>query len=407
MIKKINPTLIFPFVLVLYEIVNYLSNDMYLPALPEMIRSFNISAATAQLTLTWWFAGMAMAPLLMGVWADRYGRRPVLLIGGVMYTLSSLVCTITTNIDLFMVARFVQGAMVPAMFVAGYAVIHESYEKKAAIKILALMASISLLAPALGPLLGGIILLFGSWRLIFGFITLWSLLNVIALYRVMPETRVADQSTTLHWPSLFSQYRDILLNHRFMLLTFLLGCDLAGFLVWITASPLLIIDHFARTPVIYGWIQAVVFAANLLGNVGVKAMIDRTSASYLIQLGLLICLMGGAGGIAAGLFFQNTPYPFVISMMVFAFGSGIVYAPLNRLAIETSDAPMGMRVAVFTACCTVFFAAGTVLSGFLYRDSILSVSSIIGTLSVMNVVIYLLFNRLMVVPAKEANVEYT
>lgn len=407
MTTKTKLSFIFPFVLVLYEIVNYLSNDMYLPALPDMIHSFNISAATAQLTLTWWFVGMAVAPLIMGVLSDYYGRRPVLLVGGVIYTLSSFVCTITTHIGLFMFARFVQGAMVPAMFVAGYAVIHELYEKKAAIKILALMASISMLAPALGPLLGGVMLLFTSWRSIFGFITVWAAINVIGLYRVMPETRLNEGGATLDWGYIFSQYREIVSNQRFMLLTLILGCDLAAFLVWITASPLLVIDHFARTPVVYGWIQAVVFAANMLGNMGVKAIIDRTSVAYLIQAGLLICLMGGTGGVAAGLFFGSTPFPFVISMMVFAFGSGMVYAPLSRTTIETSQAPMGMRVAVFTACSTAFFAAGTVLSGLLYQGSVLSVSSIIGALSVLNIIIYLIFNRLVVTPANEANVGYT
>src|SRR5579883_2704724 len=77
-----SKSFIFPLLLVLYEISTYLSNDMYLPALPQMMADLGLSAKEAQLTLTTWFLGEASMPLIMGIISDRLGRRPVLLMGG-------------------------------------------------------------------------------------------------------------------------------------------------------------------------------------------------------------------------------------------------------------------------------------------------------------------------------------
>ena len=74
-IKK--KSIIFPILLVLYEIATYLSNDMYLPALPDMMRDLSLTTQQAQWTLTTWFIGSAFLPLVLGVVSDRYGRRPV------------------------------------------------------------------------------------------------------------------------------------------------------------------------------------------------------------------------------------------------------------------------------------------------------------------------------------------
>lgn len=394
MIKKATLSLVFPIVLVLYEIVNYLSNDMYLPALPQMMRSLQLDASGAEFTLMWWFLGMAIAPLFMGLLADHYGRRPVLLWGGVIYTLSSFFCTIAMAGDSFMVARFFQGAMVSAMFVAGYAVIHESYEHKDAVRILALMASISVLAPALGPLLGGIILIFSSWRSIFGIITVWAAVNVVALYFVMPETLKPSEKHPFNWRLVVGQYREVIVNPNSLILTLAMGFTMASFLVWITASPLLVIQTFDRTPVVYGWCQAAVFFANIMGNMITKRVIDQYSLIQLTSVGMVISCIGVAMGLLSGLMMPQVLWSFVLSVMVFALGSGLSFAPLNRAIIEASNAPMGCRVAVFSIFLTLFCALGSVLSGVFYQNTILSMAIMMVILVATGYILITVYKRL-------------
>ncbi|MFN7097907.1 MAG: MFS transporter, partial [Gammaproteobacteria bacterium] len=142
---------IFPILLALYEVVTYLSNDMYLPALPQLANDLHTTNALAQLSLTTWFLGAASMQLILGPISDRYGRKPVLLIGGIFFVIATLICAMTPDMTTMLIARFFQGCAVCSVTVAGYATIHELYDQKAAMKALALMGSITVLAPAFGP----------------------------------------------------------------------------------------------------------------------------------------------------------------------------------------------------------------------------------------------------------------
>src|SRR3990167_5046784 len=117
--------ILFPVLLALYEICTYLSNDAYLPALPHIAHDLFTSNHLVQLTLTTWFMGSASMQLFLGPIADRIGRRPVLLLGGLVFIAVTTGCAITNNIYTMLVLRFIQGATITSMIVAGYATIHE------------------------------------------------------------------------------------------------------------------------------------------------------------------------------------------------------------------------------------------------------------------------------------------
>ncbi|VVC76952.1 Multidrug transporter MdfA [Aquicella siphonis] len=373
MTAKIKP-LLFPFLLVLYEIATYLSNDMYLPALPDMMRELNLSMKQAQWTLTTWFVGSASLPLVMGVISDRYGRRLVLLTGGVIYTLATVVCALTTNANSLLAARFVEGAAIPSMMVAGYACIHELYEQKEAIRILALMSSITVLAPALGPLLGSIVLYFSSWRGIFWIIAAWAALAIFFLNKWMPETHPPEKRHPVHFGTLFKQYWRILTNKTFMLLLLVLGFTFMGFIVWITAGPLLVIESFHYSPLVFGLIQAEVFAAYILGNHWVKYLLEWVEVKSLILGGLGITLCGGLLALLFAIVFPDKLVLFVIAMTIYSFGSALCFAPLNRSIIEASEEPMGVRVALFTVLWTGFAVLGSLIASLFFNGAILSIA---------------------------------
>lgn len=377
MTKK-SSSLLFPILLVLYEIATYLSNDMYLPALPEMMTDLGLSIQEAQLTLTTWFVGSASMPLIMGVISDRYGRRPVLLVGGIIYIFSTIVCAITTSVSVLLMARVIQGGMVASVLVPGYACIHELYEQKEAIRMLALMGSISVLAPAFGPLLGGIVLTFSSWRGIFWIIAIWALIAILLLRLWMPETLPVEKRHPVHLGTLFKHYKNVLTSRRFVLFLFVLGFIFCGFLAWITAGPLLVILHFHYSAVVFGIFQAIVFGAYILGTRWVNYFLEKFGVISLIRMGLAIALCGGLLVLITGMYFSNSIYPFLFAMMIYAFGSGLCFSPLNRAVIESSNEPMGVRVALFTVFLTSFAVLGSGLASLFFNGSIASLAYIIA-----------------------------
>jgi len=365
-----------PLLLVAYEAITYLSNDMYLPALPSMMDELGLDSFYSQLTLTSWFLGAAFMPLIVGGLIDRFGRKPILLLSGVVYVLANLICALTQNIPLFLSMRFVQGAMMSTLLVTSYSTIHDNYPHKEAVRILAIMGSISILAPAFGPLLGGVILSFASWRGIFWFIALSAIIPLTLLSQSMPTTTITERQR-LHLFSLIKKYGRVIINADFMLLMGVEGLIFGGFLSWVTSSPLLIMQNFNATPITYGITQSLVFGACMLGNYGVKKLLASHSVSFLARMGICIASIGGLSTLGTACCFPSNLPLFVLSMMLFSLGAGFCFPSLNRLIIETSNESMNIRVALFTVFQTGFGAMGSALSSLFFDGSLLSLSGII------------------------------
>lgn len=392
--------MLFPFILVIYEISMYLSNDMYLPALPQMMHDLSLTSAHAQLTITMWFLGSAMMPLFMGALADRFGRRNTLLIGGILYVLSGVLCALAINEYTLLIPRIVQGAMISSMMVAGYACIHELYAQKDAIRVLAIMGSISVLAPALGPLLGAVLLLFASWRWIFWFIALLAAAMLVLLFYYMPESLPVAERQPLHFKAIARNYKAVLFNRRFILLMLVLGLNFLGFIGWVTTGPLLVIDSLKYSAIAFGWMQAIVFGAFIVGSHYVNVLMEKHSAISIINIALGICLISGiALWLVAGIWPDHF-YFFLAAITVFSFGSAIAFAPLNRLIIETSSLPMGIRVAMFTTGLMGSGALGSGIASFVYNGTPVSLASIIGITIILACLLHLIYLITIVIPSR-------
>jgi len=366
----------------------YLSSDMYLPALPTVMRDFSISHQQVQWTLTAWFLGTISVQLILGPIADRYGRKTVLCVGGVVFTISTLVCALTTHFYILLIARFIQGMGICFMAVPGYASIHELFEQKEAIKLLALMGSISVLAPAFGPLLGSVILTLLNWRWIFGFLVIWSTIAICLLIKWMPETLPLEKRHSLHLHTILKNYWHILCNFRFIAIVFVYGLLFCGLITWIAAGPFLVIDRFQQSPMMFSIYQTLIFISYILANYVVKKLIDTTNIKKLIQFGLFVCLVMSFISLGLAIQFPEFMLGMIITYIVYAFGSGFAFAPLSRMAVEAVDAPMGSRIAVFSMLMSSFGALGSILVSLFYNGTLLSLALIILPVMIVAFILY-------------------
>jgi multidrug resistance protein len=374
----------FPVFLVLYEISIYLSNDAYLPALPFMAKPLNTTPNWLPYTLTVWFLGSAMTQLFMGPIADRFGRRQTLLGGGVIYSLSSLLCGLSTELWPFLLGRFVQGAMMGSMVVAGYATIHDSYEQKTAIQTLAWMGAITIVAPALGPLFGSAILAIGDWRMIFFSLAALAGFTLIGHFYVMPETGSREKRTT----SAFAVYRDILGNWRFMGQALAASCAIFAVIAWLTAGPWIVKNQFKQPGYYFGIYQVFIFMGFIVGSQLVKPLMNRFALRKLIRYSLFVTLLVSSISFFTSYWFPREAIDFVLEMCAIAICLGISFPVLNRLAIEASDRPMSSRVALFSTCNTVAAVMASAIVGFILpiTTGVLSLVMLAGV--ALSVVLY-------------------
>lgn len=361
MLDKQKQLLFFPFVLVFYEITNYLANDMYLPALPKIVLDLHCTVHLAQQTLTTWFLGTIALTLFLGPLSDRLGRRLILFFGAEIFIVSTLFCAFASNIYILLLARFFQGCSVGTIGTAGYSSIHESYDTIKAMKILALMGSVVVLAPALGPLAGGIVLHWLSWRWVFILLSLWGSLGWLLLYWIMPETNPKANRKPLNWGMVSKNYYNIITNRKFILNTLLYCSIFFGLIAWIAAGPFLVMMKFNYSAIMFGLFQALIFSSLILGAHVVNFIVERIGPQKLINIGVAIILLGGTLILVFTHIYPHSLVFLIAGLIIISFGSALIFSPTSRLAVEASSAPMGMITAMFA----MFMGLTCVLSGFL------------------------------------------
>lgn len=349
----------FPFALVFYEIVTYLSNDMYLPSLPTLVTDFQTTENIAQYTLLSWFLGSASLQFIIGPLADRFGRRTILLTGVVCFILSTLLCATTHSSITMLLARFIQGSTVCAVVVAGYSAIHEKYDTLSAIKIISIMGAVTFLAPALGPLIGAVIIDISHWRMIFWLLAGLGILGGGLLFFVMPETN--PQPVTIHFKKILRDYFLIIKRRAF--LTYILPlCFLwVSLISWLVEAPFILIDTYQLPVLHYGFIQLIVSGGFMLGAQITHLLMRKYQPITMIQLGLTLnVLIAFIMIITAALGLQYVYWNVFLVTMI-SVGGAIAFGPLNRLAVEACFEPMGRRMAVSSTFQNIFCVLGIIL----------------------------------------------
>ena len=360
---------LFPILLICYEICFYLANDAYLPALPIMAKDFQVSHQLVQLTLTAMFLGNASIQVILGPLSDRFGRRLFLLSSGIVFIIASLVCALTLNIHFFLIARFMQGAAISAMVIAGYATIHALFDQTRAIKTIAWMSAIIVLAPALGPIFGALILLFASWRWIFIILATAVFLLMIGLFKITPET--SEKTLSLHPANILKQYTAAICCWKFLQPLLIMSLLFAAMIAWITAGPFIIMDIFNYSPQKFALMQALVFGCFILGTRCTSSFIHRFPLNKITKIAIFIAAIASVFAIVLSYLFPNELKDLIIPMMFVAFGNGTAFPILNRQTMEASAVPLGIKVALLSFAMGMSGFLGSLLVSLFYDGTVL------------------------------------
>lgn len=365
--------MLFPFLVVFYEIAIFISNDMYLPSMPAIANDLLLSDSQIKLTLTFWFLGASSMQFILGPVSDRYGRKRVLVAGAAIFVVSSMVCAMTHDINVMLLARFFQGLALCSL-VAANAAIHELYGTKQAIKLLALMGSISILAPALGPLGGALLIQFANWRYIFWLFVVMGLISFFSFILFMPDTDHGAHEFRVK--TIFKDYKKILSNKHFMgpnlAYSFLVGI----FYFWMFESPFIIIDTYKHSTLYYGFAQTAIFSLFIVGAFVTKYWLKYYSVISLIRFATIISVLGTVIFFLVSVFYP-TMTMIVACMMFISFGNSMLFGPINRVAIEACTQPMGRRVAVFSTTISVFGVISGIILALITHGSIIMIATLI------------------------------
>lgn len=155
------------FFLVLISAFPPLTTDLYIPAMPQMVDNFGTTQAMVNMTLTIYFVTYAIGLLFWGPLSEKFGRKPVMLVGLGIYIVSSVFCALAMNIESLIVARMFQAFGGSAVTVVATAIVKDLYDGREREKIMATVMSLVIIAPMVAPVIGAFLLKISSWHMMF------------------------------------------------------------------------------------------------------------------------------------------------------------------------------------------------------------------------------------------------
>lgn len=229
-----------------------LAVDMYLPSFGAIATSLQVPEGLVERTLASYLLGLALAQLIYGPLADRYGRKIPLMFGLMLFIVASLACAASSDIEHLTLWRIVQAFGGASGMVIPRAVIRDHLETRDAAKALSLLMLIMGVMPILAPLLGGQALVFGSWRTIFHIMAGVAILQLIAVAIAMRESLDPEYLTALSPGIIARNYTGLLRHRKFLCFTLAGGFGSAGMFSYIVGSPRIFISFYGVDPRYFG-----------------------------------------------------------------------------------------------------------------------------------------------------------
>ncbi|AKG36697.1 multidrug effflux MFS transporter [Paenibacillus durus] len=270
-----------------------LSIDMYLPALPELGRSFETSPALAQLSLSCFLIGLALGQLFSGPLSDVYGRRRPLMIGMAVYALSSLLCAFSPSIGFLVIMRLIQGLSGSVGVVISRAAVRDLFSGSELTRFFALLMVVNGLGPIAAPVIGGQLLRFTTWQGVFFVLFGAGVIFCLTIWLRLPETLPPDRRSKGGLKETLMTFGKLLRNSKFMGYVLSQSFVFGAMFAYISGSSFVLQNMFGVSPQIY----SVIFAVNGLGIIITGQIAGKLSGrigeTRLLVWGLLQCLLGG------------------------------------------------------------------------------------------------------------------
>ncbi|MDX8364699.1 multidrug effflux MFS transporter [Cytobacillus sp. IB215665] len=270
-----------------------LSIDMYLPALPDIAKDFNVSPSLVQLSLTFFLLGLAFGQLLAGPISDVRGRRLPLLIGLMTYFVVSLLCVFSPSIWTLIVLRFIQGLAGSAGIVISRAVVRDLYSGTELTKFYALLALINGIAPIMAPVLGAQLLKIVPWQGVFILLSIIGLVMFFVVLLGLPETLHDDKRSVGGMKNTFTTFRNLILDRTFIGFALAQGFVFAAMFAYISGSPFVVQNIYGESPQMFSLIFAINGLGIMIASQTTGKLAGRIHESKLFLFGLATSLFGG------------------------------------------------------------------------------------------------------------------
>ncbi len=366
-----------------------LATNILLPSLPGIASSFDVPTAATGSLMSSFFATFALGQLFVGPLSDRYGRRPLVLAGLIIFVAGSLVCAVAATLPSLVVGRIIQAIGVCASSVLSRAIARDLFSGNALARVLSFIMVAMAAAPGFSPLLGsGLDRMFG-WRSAFVSVAVFGVALGGSYAFAVGETHHAER-IPLAPASILRGYVSLLRDRQFIVPAASVSMVIGGLFAVFTVTPAILVDGLGFTPValslFYAGTVFIVFGAGFAA----PRLAQRVGLAAVTRAGLIIASTGCVSMALLALASFRNFASYLLPMLVFLFGMGMV----NPIGTALTLSPFGERAGSASAllgflqmgAAALAIAAATILT----VSPFLALSLVLATLMTAAFLIFFL-----------------
>jgi DHA1 family bicyclomycin/chloramphenicol resistance-like MFS transporter len=330
------------FLLACLSMLGPFSIDTYLPAFAGISRSLDATPLEMQQTLSVFLLGFAVMNLFHGALSDSFGRRPLVLGGMGVFAIASLGCALAPSVGWLIVGRALQGMSAGAGVVVSRAIIRDMFPPSDAQRVMSQVTIYFGIAPAVAPIVGGVLFTHVGWRAVFWFLTAISSALWLANWRLLPETLDRAQAQPIHLKHLLRGYWQLGSNPRFFALALASGVPFNGMFLYVLSAPAFLGEQLRLSPERFFWLFLLTVSGIMGGAWWSGRLAGRIRARDQVRRGFVVMLLVSVANVALNLALPLHPVWALPPIGLFAFGWALMVPVVTLMVLDLVPERRGM-----------------------------------------------------------------
>jgi DHA1 family bicyclomycin/chloramphenicol resistance-like MFS transporter len=359
------------------------SIDSYLPAFTGIAGSLGATPVQMQQTLSSYLLGFAVMNLFHGALSDSLGRRPLVLGGMALFTLASVGCALSDSIGALVLFRAMQGMSAGAGMVVSRAIIRDMFLPVDAQRVMSQVTIFFGVAPAVAPMVGGLLFVHAGWHAIFWFLAAIGAVLWWANWRLLPETLHQAARQPFNARNLLRGYWQLARNPRFLALVLASGLPFNGMFLYVLSAPVFLGEHLRLGPTQFFWFFTLTIGGIMGGAWLSGQLAGRIEPRRQIRHGFVIMLLVSLVNVALNLLFEPHWAWAMLPIAVFSFGWALMVPVVTLLALDQVPDRRGMASSVQSCLSSLANAAVAGVLAPLVMHSALALA--VTSLAMMNI----------------------
>lgn len=359
---------------ILMDILSGAEIDLFIPGFPEIKSYFSISTLALEATLSLNCIGFCISLFFVGTLADKYGRKSLIIIGTVVFILSSITCLTANSYDLFLVGRFFQGVGIAAPAVLCFVIVTDHFDLKYQQYYMGVLNGLMNIVVAGAPVIGGYITKYFHWKGNFITLLVLALLVLIMTCLFVPSFKATIKNEDSIWRGYFSIFKSkpmiLLLLHTTLVFV--------PYWIFIGISPILYINDLGVSIENYGYYQGAWAFAYALGSILFGMVIHKYKTEKMLYFSMAILLISFVTILYTALLDVRDPLIIALGLLVFGIGSIVPGVILYPIAVNFINQAKAKTSSLIKASMLMLTALGLEFVGYLYQGSYKNVGLVIA-----------------------------